>query len=174
MTSKANQPDAALRLSLFLAAFFVLWTLRATVFLPIDESIVSPTARAGYSNLLKFIIWVLPAAAYARWLRNAPPVNYLGLSTVPSRRVWRVCLGVTFGFLLAVTLVELAIGRKTFSAAGLSSLPSVLGLLQFMLTPLLEEILFRGLVMKECLTLLPVPAASALTSLLFVGAARPA
>jgi membrane protease YdiL (CAAX protease family) len=168
-----NQRKAARDLGLFLAAFFVVWTLRATWFNPVDESIASPTLRAAYSDLLKFILWVLPAAAFAYWLRSTPPVKYLGLSVVPSLRDWSWCLAVTVIFLLAVTLFELTLGGKSFSGASLSSLPTALALLQLVISPLFEEILFRGLVMKELMTLLPIHLASALTSLLFVGVHLP-
>lgn len=164
-----NQRRAALDLCLFLAAFFVLWTARATLFDAVDESIASPTLRAAYSNLLKLILWVLPASAFAGWRRNTPPAKYLGLSVVPSLRNWLLCLAVTAIFLLAVTLFEVTIGRKSFSGASLSSLPTTLALLQLVISPLLEEIFFRGLVMKELMTLLPTYLANALTSLLFMG-----
>jgi len=164
---------AALDLSLFLAAFFLLWTVRATLFYAVDESIASPTWRAAYSNLLKCVLWVLPASAFAWWLRSTPPAKYLGLSAVPSLRNWFWCLAVTGVFLLGVTLVEFTLGRRCFSSASLSSLPTTLALLQLVISPLLEEILFRGLVMKELMTLWPTYLANALTSLLFVGAHLP-
>jgi hypothetical protein len=63
--------------------------------------------------------------------------------------------------------------KKSFSTVGLSSLPVTLWLLQLVLSPLLEELLFRGFVMKELLALLPVYLAIALTSLLFVGVHLP-
>ena len=95
------------------------------------------------------------------------------MSVVPSRRNWLLCLAVIVVFLLTVTLFEFAIGGKSFSGARLSSLPTVLTLLQLVLSPLLEELLFRGLVMKELMTLLPTSLANALTSLLFMGAHLP-
>ena len=168
-----NQRRAALELLLFLAAFFAVWTVRATLFYLVDESIASSTWRAAYSNLLKLGLWVLPAAAFAYWLRSAPPAKYLGLSSVPSLSNGLVCLAVTVIFLLAVTLFDLTIGRKSFSAASLTSLTPTLALLQLVISPLFEEILFRGLVMKELITLLPSYVANALTSLLFVGAHLP-
>lgn len=168
-----NPSKAVRQLLLFLCAFFVLWTLRATWGYAIDESIVSPTLRSAYSHLIKFLLWVLPAAAFGYWLRDARPAKYLGLSVFPNGRSWRLSLGVTFGFLLVVTLVEMGIGRKHFSPAGLTSLTLFAGLLQFVVSPLLEELLFRGLVMKELLTLVPSYLANALTSLLFVGAHLP-
>ena len=168
-----QQRRAVLNLSLFLAAFFVLWTLRATVFYAVDESIASPTLRAAYADLLKFIVWVLPAAAFAYWLKSARPAKYLGLSVVPSLRQWSLCLAVTVTFLLAVTLVDSTIGGKSFSGAKLASLTPALALLQLVISPLLEELLFRGLVMKELMTLLPAYLAAAFTSLFFVGAHLP-
>jgi hypothetical protein len=168
-----TQRKAALSLSLFLAAFFVLWTLRATVFYSVDESIASPTLRAAYADLLKLVVWVLPAAAFAYWLRSARPAKYLGLSVVPSLRNRWLCLAVTVIFLLAVALFEFTTGGKSFSGAMLASLPLVLALLQLVISPLLEELLFRGLVMKELMTLLPTYLANVLTSLLFVGAHLP-
>ena len=168
-----NQRKAALSLSLYLAVFFVLWTLRATLFYAVDESIASSTFRAAYADLLKLVVWVLPAAAFAYWLRGAPPLKYLGLSVFPGPRHWLLCLAVTVVFLLAVTLFEITIGGKSLSGASLSSLPAALALLQLVLSPLLEELLFRGLVMKELMALLPAYLATVLTSLLFVGAHLP-
>ena len=129
--------------------------------------------RAAYANLLKLVVWVLPSAAFAYWLRGERPAKYLGLSVFPSLRKWLLCLAVTLIFLLAVTLFEYTSGRKSFSGAGLSLLPPVLALLQLVLSPLLEELLFRGLVMNELMSLLPAYLANALTSLLFVGAHLP-
>lgn len=173
LTAPGNRRRVAFQLSMFMVGFFGLWTLRATLFYAIDESIASPMARAAYSNLLKLVLWALPAAAFGYWLRSTPPAKYLGLAAVPGWRQWRVCLAVTVGFLLAVAVFELILGGKSLSAGGLSSLPILLGLLQFAASPLLEELLFRGLVMKELLTLLPAHLANALASLLFVGAHLP-
>ena len=156
-----------------MVAFFVLWTLRATVFYAVDESITSPTLRAAFADLLKLVLWVLPAAAFAYWSRSARPAKHLGLSVVPSLRDGLLCLAVTAGFLIAVALVESTIGGKSFSGARLSSLALGLAMLQLALSPLLEELLFRGLVMKELMALLPTYLATMLTSLLFVGAHLP-
>jgi uncharacterized protein len=167
-----NRQRAAFDLSLFLAAFFILWTLRATVFFGVDESIASPKWRAAYSDLLKLVLWVLPAAGYGFWLRGARPAKYLGLSVLPSSRNWLWCLAITSTFLLATTVSELAKG-KSFSTSGLSALPPVLVLLQLVISPLLEELFFRGMVLRELLGVLPIFFALLLNSVLFVGAHLP-
>lgn len=172
-THMVNQRKRSLQLSLFLVSFFFLWTLRVTLFYAVDESIASPTWRAAYSNLLKLVVWVLPAAAFVYVLRSAPPAKYLGLSVWPSRRNWLLCNSVTVAFLLAVTLFETTVRKKCFSTAIFSSLPVTLLLLQLLLPPLLEELLFRGFLMTELLALLPLHRALALTSLLFAGIHMP-
>lgn len=65
MTPMVNRRIGARDLSFFLAGFFVLWTIRGTLFYPVDESIPSPVWRAACSGLLKFGLWVLPAVAFA-------------------------------------------------------------------------------------------------------------
>ena len=75
-----DMPNQCAQLTVFLAAFFVVWTFRATLFFAVDESIASPIERAAYSNLLKLLLWVLPAAAFGYRLRSTPPPKYLGVS----------------------------------------------------------------------------------------------
>jgi membrane protease YdiL (CAAX protease family) len=163
----------AIQLASFLAAFFLVWTLRATVFYRVDESIASPVSRAAYSGLLKLLLWVLPAAVFARVFRRTPASRYLGMSAWPSRRDWLACLAVTAAFLLVVALAEATAGGKSFSVAGLTALPLGLWILQVALTPLLEEVLFRGMILRELLALLPKYRAIALNALLFAGVHAP-
>src|SRR4029077_4552565 len=122
----ANRGRASIQLAIFLVAFFVVWAFRATLFFAVDESIASPIARAAYSNLLKLILWVLPAAAFGYWLRSTPPARYLGLSVMPSLRNWLLCLAATLVFLIAVMLFTLTVGGKSLSTISLVSLPPVL------------------------------------------------
>lgn len=164
-----TQRKVALQLTLFLVAFFALWTLRATWGYAIDESIASPIPRAAYSSVVKLVLWVIPAVTFAYRFRNPDPAKYLGLSVWPTQRCWRLCLAVTGAFLLATALMELGLGKKTFSITGLATLPLTLWFLQLGLSPWIEEVLFRGLVMKELLQLLPEYLATILTSLLFMG-----
>lgn len=173
MTGLVNQRKAVVELCLFLAVFFVLWTARVASYDVIDGAIKSPALRVAYAHLLKLILWVLPASIFAYWRRGMPPAKYLGVSVLPSLRNGCLSVTITAIFLSAVAFFEVLIDKKTFSGAGLSSLPIALALVQLVISPLFEEILFRGLVMKEFMTLLPTYLANALTSLLFVGAHLP-
>lgn len=164
-----NQRRRSLQLSLYLVAFFFLWTLRVTLFYAVDESITSPILRAVYSNLLRLVVWVLPAAAFIYVLRSASPTKYLGLGVWPNRRNWLVCISVTIAYLLAVALYKITIRQRCFSTAILHSLPAPAAawLVQLLLPPLLEEIFFRGFLMTELLVLMPLYRALAMNSLLF-------
>lgn len=159
----------AMPLALFMLTFFAVWSLRATVFTSLDESLSSPLARALYSNSLKLVLWVLPAFAYARWVRRRPPAKYLGLSVWPSARLWLTCLGGTATFLALVAAFDWGIVGKRLSGQRLLSLSLIVLVLQYFLSPLLEEVLFRGLLMNDLQHLLSITWAALLTSALFVG-----
>jgi len=165
----SNPQKNARRLAVFVLALFLIWSLRATWLFAIDESISSPILKAGYSNMIKFVIWVLPAAAYGYWGKGETPQRYLGLSTLPTRRQWLVSLSAIAVFLLAVSASEMFVNGKSISLAALFSTPLPMLILSYLCTPLMEELCFRGCVLQEMLELLPPFAATLLTSLLFVG-----
>lgn len=168
-TASDGRGQTGRELSLFLIGLFGVWTFRATWFSTVDESIASPVWRAAYSEALKFFLWVLPAAAFAWWLRGGSPLRYLGLSVLPSRREGLVCFIVMDLFLSLVAFLEVSMNNKCFTTDRLWTMSPTLALLQFVISPLFEEILFRGLVMKELMTLLPTFLANVLTSALFAG-----
>lgn len=164
-----TQRRAAVEISLFIVSLFIVWSVRATWLYAVDEAIASDTQRTVYSNLVKALLWVGPAFAFARWLRHASPWRYLGLSVAPSARQWARCLILTGLFLGLSVGLETLSGRKALSLAGFSLSITLSDLLFTFLSPLLEEILFRGLILHELSGLMPGWAANLLTSLLFVG-----
>jgi len=149
---------------LFLALVFIVWALRATVFYGIDESIADANLRLVYATALKFALWVLPAVAFAVLVRRQPPLQYLGLAANPGRREWLVALLAVAGYLAAVTAFEVLLNGKQWSFASVS----LAGLAFLFVSSAIEEILFRGLVLKELLNTLSPLAANIVTSLLFV------
>ena len=64
-------------LVVYLILFFVVWSLRATVFFHFDQKFESPLSKAVYSNTLKLVIWVLPAVVYLKWRAGERPLQYL-------------------------------------------------------------------------------------------------
>jgi membrane protease YdiL (CAAX protease family) len=154
-------------MGLFLAAFFLAWSLRATIFYSIDEKISPGLSRVLFSQFIKLLLWVVPAFGFAWFVRRASPVQYLGISVLPTRKQWAICLGVTGAFLCAIIAFETVAGHKRFSFAAPSF--SLIALIGLVVSPVLEEILFRGLVLKELAGLLSSWNANLITSALFVG-----
>jgi membrane protease YdiL (CAAX protease family) len=165
----STQRRSRLGISLFVICFFILWSLRATVLYTIDDSILSETTRIAYSTLIKLLLWVLPAFSFAYWVRHSSPCRYLGLSQFPSLHQWLWSILVILLFLGAVVCFELVTGKKELSLAYLPLSITLPGVLFSLVSPLLEEILFRGLFLKEFLGLMPHWSANLLTSLLFAG-----
>jgi hypothetical protein len=173
MTESARRRSAA-ELAVFTACFFAVWTVRATFGYAIDESISSPGARVLYSNVVKFLLWVVPAALFARHVRHEPPLRYLGVTTMPTRRQWAWCFAVTACFLAAVAASEtVLLGRKHFALSGAASYATAPGLLVLLATPLFEETLFRGVFVKEIRRLTGPWFTVVLTALLFAGVHLP-
>jgi hypothetical protein len=147
-----------------LAAFFVIWSLRATVFYAIDESIASDVCRTVYSTAVKAMLWIGPAWAYARWIRQTPVLSYLGISAAPARREWGITGLVTLLYLGAVVGLEVMFGGKSFHP----SVPAAFAITFLAASALIEEILFRGLVLQELSRHFRGVPANIITSLLFV------
>jgi hypothetical protein len=161
---------AASELTVFIVGFFAIWTLRATYGYAIDESIVSPGARTVHATAVKFALWAVPALAFARWVRLEPPLRYLGVTVMPTARQWAWCLALTASFLAAAAAAETSVlGRKELALGGAASYATARGMLLLLVTPILEETLFRGLFVNEIRRLAGPWRAVALTALLFAG-----
>ena len=163
-----NRPSAR-KLSLFIVCLFAIWSVRATFLYAIDTSIGPDALRTVYSVSVKLILWVLPAFGYVYWVRHASPFHYLGISVMPSAGKWLKYLGVIVLFLGAQVAFATIVGGKPLSPAGISVAITLPGVLAFVVSPFLEELLFRGLLLHELAELLPRCGANVLTSLLFVG-----
>ena len=160
---------SAAELLLFIICLFAVWSVRATLLYEIDASIEPDSLRTVYAVSVKLILWVLPAFGYVYWVRHASPFRYLGISVMPSARKWIKYLVVIGLFLGAQVAFETIVGGKTLSLAGISISIALSGMLAFIVAPFLEELLFRGLLLRELAELMPRWAANLLTSLLFTG-----
>jgi CAAX protease family protein len=166
MWDKKNK--SAIQIIIFIICFFIIWSARATYFYSIDESINPEYLRVVYSTFLKLALWVLPAYLFVLWFRQKPPLRYLGLVST-TKRQWMVSIVSTALFLGIIIGYELILGNKTLTAVRLGSIFSISGILFHFVSPLLEEVLFRGLFLHELSKILSKLYSNVITSILFVG-----
>jgi len=153
---------------LFLLSFFVVWTLRATLLFQIDASIGSEFARNIYSNAVKFLIWVAPVFLYLIFVDRVEPFGYLKLTTRINPRGLLVAAAVSAAYFAMVIAVSPLIGGRGFDAllkAEPANVARTLGLIS--ISPLWEEILFRGFVLNKLSSRLRFFHANLLTGVLF-------
>lgn len=130
--------------AIYLALFFLVWSLRATVFIHIDESIESAVWKNAYSNLIKFMVWVLPVFITLGVLR-LQPLTYLKLTTPVNKRGLLLGAIVTLVWFCLIVLGESLISHRSVGAmlaTRSSKWPGILASVFF--SPICEEILFRG------------------------------
>lgn len=129
---------------IYIVVFFVVWALRATVFIHIDESIGSDLGKNLYSNALKFTLWTLPVFITLAALRMKP-LTYTKLTTPVNWRGLIVSSIVVLLWLSLVVIGESVISGKSVGVLLSQKAPAWLGILAGVsLSPVWEEILFRG------------------------------
>ncbi|HVF88515.1 MAG TPA: CPBP family intramembrane glutamic endopeptidase [Blastocatellia bacterium] len=161
--------SSALALALFLASFFVAWSLRATVFYFIDEGIQSSLSKSIYSNAIKFALWVIPALAYVAFVKKRGPLGYLRISTpFEAKKLLYSGLAIALYFAGVVAFERFSSGRTLAPLFASSAREWLLVLLGVAVSPVSEEILFRGLILRELGERTGFWRANLLTSILFV------
>ena len=153
-TNVTNDAPAQVRgsltkLAIYVVLFFVVWSLRAIVFIRVDESIESPLWKNVYSNAVKFIIWVVPVFI-TLGVSRLRPFTYLKLTTPLKKRGLMIGALITLIWFSLVVLGEaLLSGRHAGAmlAARSSDWPSILA--SVFISPISEEILFRGFILNR-------------------------
>jgi len=148
-----------------LAAFFVVWALRATVLYGIDEALASGVPRSLYSTVVKAVIWVAPAVLYAKYVRRENAWRYLGISRGASAREWGMAALFAGVYLGAVVLLEVSLGGKVLQP----TVPTLVAGLFLVSSCFIEEVLFRGAVLHGFAEHMRGWYANLITSVLFVG-----
>lgn len=167
VTAPQNRADK--RWIILIAAFFLIWALRATVFYPIDNSIESESLRKLYAETLRIMIWIIPVFVYLKLIDKVSPLEYLKLSTPVG---WRAIIESTIFIGLYVlggwALRDIAEGKSAFTMREIHW-PQALRILLFTLgAPIAEEIFFRGFVLRKLWDRMNFWPANFITSLLFV------
>jgi membrane protease YdiL (CAAX protease family) len=152
---------------LALAAFVVVWSVRATIGFRIDQTL-HPDTRPIYSSVVKLALWAVPAAAFAIWIRRDAPLQTLRLGmpatrTLPFAAVLMVVYLAGVAFDVARkhgrTLAQLGEALAARGAATFAwGVPSAFA----------EELVFRGLVQTELTERWGFWRANAVGSLVFV------
>ena len=157
----------ALVLSLIL--FFVVWSLRATVFYFIDEKIESELWRGIYSNSVKLALWVIPAVVYVAVVEGEDPFSFLKITTpIERKRLLYSAVAIALYFAGVIAFERFTSG-KTLAAlfdSGASEWMAVLFGVAF--SPVSEEILYRGFILTEFWERMGFWKANLITSALFV------
>lgn len=155
------------RLLINLMVFFVVWSLRATVFYAVDIHIDSEIARRVYANALTFGLWFVPVYAYLRYVDRINPFRYLKLSTPvpPHRLLYAAIIGVIYVMVLLVNAAALGGDIRALTQASL--LESLTVLLSVLFSPFSEEVVFRGFVLPKLAQRYPFWGANIVSALLF-------
>ena len=150
----------------FMAAFFVVWIVRATLLYSIDLAIPEGAPRQIYSDVLRVTLWVLPVFAYLQFIDRVPALAYLKLNSRSSRKaLLEACALIVAYFTVSVILEYLVKGRTLFHPVGSERLMQIaLGL---PCAPVAEEILFRGFVLRKIGSYMTFWKANLITALLF-------
>lgn len=154
-------------IALFILAFFAAWTVRATVLFTIDESIPPGLLRTAFSTAVKIFIWCGLGAGFVILVRRSNPLYYCGIIHPIDLPFVAKCLLVASIFVVALIAVEISFGGEGSST--LKENVSLIGFLVLVGSPIIEELLFRGLISKEIALLFPGLLANTVTSLIFVG-----
>lgn len=153
---------------IYIAVFLVVWALRATVFIHIDESITSNVWRNLYSNAVKFTFWVLPVFITLTVLR-LKPLTYTKLTTPVDKRGLVISSIVVLVWLSLAVLGESFISGKSVAILLTQEAPAWLSILAgAFLSPIWEEIMFRGFVLNRLNETLSFWAANVLSAFLFM------
>jgi membrane protease YdiL (CAAX protease family) len=153
---------------IYLIVFFFVWSLRAIVFIRIDESIDSAVWKTVYSNTVKFTIWVVPVFI-TLGVSRLRPVTYLKLTTAVNKRCLLFATVVTLAWFSLVVLGESLIQERNAWAMLVARSSDWLGILAgVFVSPICEEILFRGFFLNRLNESLSFWRANIIAGLLFM------
>jgi|GEM_PF-5502913 len=130
-------PIRKITLSVWIVALFLGWVIRVAILTPILQTFnLSPDGEQLIGDMLRFIIWVLPVLLYLGLYKRQNLIKALKL--VPPISGYRIVIGFT-AFLVIQLILKAQNGLVIETNKHL-----IVWWFTLFLTPLLEEILFRG------------------------------
>lgn len=155
------------RLTIFIVAFFVVWTIRAVVFTQFDRALEPEWLRRIWYDELRLVIWVLPVFFYLEKVDRVQSLRFLRMKTM-GRNLAQASL-VTALFFSVVIVVEYFVQRRTISQTFSLSLEEWLNRVWWLpFACWCEEVLFRGFIQQKLRFHRRFVSANLLTSVLFV------
>jgi membrane protease YdiL (CAAX protease family) len=126
----------------FLATFYILWSIRVFVLWPWTSSInATPETKQIIGDALRIFLWLGPLAVYLRWQKQKDVLNYLRISSsVNVKWLWVMTA-------ICLTYLEVLLFTGSYVFEKEMNLFVQIGM-KIMLTPIVEEILFRGFVLR--------------------------
>ena len=168
---ESSSPSSGITMKTFViyvGAFLLIWSLRAILFIHIDEGINSPFERNVYSSTVKFILWAVPVFVVLR-ASHQQPLAYLKLTTPVNSRGLLVGALVTLAWFSLVILGEALIsGRNAGAMLSTRSSEWLTILASGFVSPLSEEILCRGFFLNRLSESLSFWTANVISALLFM------
>ena len=171
---ETTAPRLPLRVfSIYVLLFFAVWSVRALVLIRVDESIQSSLGKNVFSNTIKFLIWVVPAfVTLAAW--RLRPLTYLKLCTPINKRGLLVSIIVAAVWLSLVIIGESMISGKSMATMLSQRSSNWLTMLAGVsLSPVSEEILFRGFFLNRLNESFRFWIANVISALLFAAIHMP-
>jgi uncharacterized protein len=157
------------KLVIFFGLFYLAWLIRATVFYSaVDLSIPGETQRLVFSNLVKFLLWVVPAALYIIFRERQNPLKTLKLASLVDWRGLAIGLTISIFYFMVVFTYEKLFSGRTLVPLLQAPVGAWLAMLtRVFFSPISEEILFRGFVLPQLNDRFAFWKANAIQALLF-------
>jgi membrane protease YdiL (CAAX protease family) len=149
-----------------LLAFYAVWFARAWLATQLDDHMTVRWQQNLLSNVFKFTLWVAPALVYVRFVAKEDPLAFCKITTRPAWSGSFRAVLIAVGFLIITAVEALWRGAKP-----LADWPVAFALVA--VSPVSEEIAFRGFVQTTLRKAHGPLAANALTTVLFVAAHWP-
>jgi len=154
---------------IFSIVFYLTWVIRATIFYAaVDLSIPDETNRLIFSNVVKFLVWVVPSILYVFWLEHTNPLTSMKISTPIDKRGLVIGMLVSLVYFIVILVSEkFKTGRTLAPLVAASASGWLTKLAQVFFSPISEEIMFRGFVLSQLSSRMEFWKANALQAVFF-------